>query len=145
MALQTKRIIRGTYGELWLDGDKVSEAYGLDARIEVEKEDVPVCGKLGTDTRIVGYKGTGSIKLHKTSSRMGLLLGEAIKNGEEPRFQLLSKLADPTAWGAERILIKDVSFDDLTLANWEAKTRGSVDCPFTFTDYEFLDTITPRD
>ena len=38
-------------------------------------------------------------------------------------------------------MLKNVSFDDLTLADWEAKSPGKVESPFTFTDYEFLDMI----
>lgn len=39
------------------------------------------------------------------------------------------------------MVLSNVSFDDLTLADWEAKSVGKVECPFTFTDYEFLDEI----
>ena len=35
----------------------------------------------------------------------------------------------------------DVSFDDLTLADWQAAAIGSVTAPFTFSDYEYLDQI----
>ncbi|MCL6625520.1 MAG: phage tail tube protein [Alicyclobacillus shizuokensis] len=145
MTLQSKRIFNGTFGELWLDGDKVSECFGLNAKVEKEKEDVPVCGKLGIDSKTLGYKGKGSVKLYKVNSRMILKISAAIKAGEELRFQLLSALKDPAAFGAERILIKDADFDDLTLADWEAKKKGEIEAPFTFTDWEPLDTIEPRE
>ncbi len=141
----TERIMNGTFGEVWFDGDLVSECYGLEARVEIEKEEIAVCGKLGTDTKMMGYKGTGSTKMHKTNSRMMIKLSDKIKRGENPRLQILSALKDPAAFGAERVLIKDTCFDDLTLANWEAKAKGEVECPFTFTDWELLDTIAPRE
>lgn len=144
MAFNTERVINGTFGELWLDGDKVSECYGLEARVEFEKEDVPVCGKQGTDTKLMGYKGTGTVRLHKVYSRMALKISDQIKQGINPRLQILSALKDPAAYGAERILIKDACFDDLTLAAWEAKQKGTVEAPFTFTDWELLDTIQPQ-
>jgi hypothetical protein len=140
----TERVINGTWGEVWLDGDKVAEAYGLEAKVELEKEEVPICGKMGTDTKLMGYKGTGSIKLHKVNSRMMLKLSDQIKQGINPRFQILSALKDPAAYGAERILVKDACFDDLTLAAWEAKQKGEIESPFTFTDWELLDTIQPK-
>lgn len=145
MALAAERVINGTFGEVWLDGDKVSECYGLEAKVEIDKEEIPVCGKLGTDTKMMGYKGTGSLKLHKVNSRMMIKLSGQIKAGVNPRLQILSALKDPAAYGAERILIKDAAFDDLTLANWEAKAKGEIECPFTFTDWELLDTITPKE
>jgi len=145
MVLDASRVINGTFGEVWLDGDKVSECYGLEAKVEIDKEEISVCGKLGTDTKMMGYKGTGSLKLHKVNSRMMIKLSGQIKAGMNPRLQILSSLKDPAAYGAERILIKDAAFDDLTLANWEAKAKGEVECPFTFTDWELLDTITPKE
>lgn len=145
MPINANRIINGTFGELWLDGDRVSECFGLEARVEIEKEDVPVCGKLGTDTKMVGYKGTGTLKLHKVNSRMMIKLSENIKNGINPRLQILSAIKDPAAFGAERVLIKDACFDDLVLINWEAKVKGETECPFTFTDWDPLDLIEPRE
>jgi len=143
--LNGERVINGTHGEFWLDGDKVSECYGLEAKIEFNKEEVEICGKQGTDTKFMGYKGTGTVKLHKVNSRMMLKLSAEIKSGINPRFQILSALKDPAAYGAERILIKDAAFDDLTLVGWEAKQKGSVEASFTFTDWDLLDTIEPKE
>ena len=54
---------------------------------------------------------------------------------------MISKLRDPDSYGAERVALYDVSFDDLTLADWQATAVGSVTAPFTFSDYEYLDQI----
>lgn len=139
-----KRIMNGTWGEVWLDGDYVSECYGLQAKVNVNKEDVNLCGQMATDTKITSIKCTGSLRLHKVSSRMALAIGDMIKRGIDPRFTIISKLADPDAYGAERVVLKNVSFDDLTLADWEVARNGTVEAPFTFTDYEFLDTVEAR-
>jgi hypothetical protein len=144
MALSGERVITGTFGEVWLNGDKVSECFGLEAKIEMEKEEIAIAGKLSTDTKFMGFKGTGSLKMHKVNSRMAKLLSENIKKGINPRFQILSVLNDPASYGAERIRIKDASFDDLTLAGWEVKQKGEIEAPFTFTDWEYLDLIEPR-
>ena len=66
---------------------------------------------------------------------------EEIKAGKDPRFTLIGKLADPNSDGAERIAIKNVSFDDLTLFDFEVGAVGQVECPFTFTDMETIDLI----
>lgn len=141
---RAERIMNGTFGEVWLDGDKVAECFGLEARVEFEKEEVSLCGQLGVDTKLMGYKGTGSLKMHKMNSRMMLKLSDKIKNGENPRLQILSALKDPAALGAERVMIKDACFDDLMLASWEAKNKGEIESPFTFTDWDLLDTVAPR-
>ena len=135
------RIISGTWGEVWLDSDYVSEAYGLQAKINYNKEDVNLCGQMAVDSKVTSVKMTGSISMHKVNSRMARKIGEEIKNGKDIRFQIISKLADPDAYGKERITLKNVSMDDLTLADWEVSKNGSITAPFTFTGYEFLDDI----
>lgn len=136
-----KRVISGTWGEVWLDGDKVSECYGLQAKVSFNKEDVALCGQMASDKKVTSIECTGSLRMHKVTSRMALAIGENIRNGKDVRFTIVSKLKDPDAYGAERVVLSNVSFDDITLADWEAKSVGKVECPFTFTDYEFLDEI----
>ena len=136
-----KRVISGTWGEVWLDGDKVSECYGLQAKVSFNKEDIALCGQMASDKKVTSIECTGSLRMHKVTSRMALAIGEIIRNGKDVRFTIVSKLKDPDAYGAERVVLSNVSFDDLTLADWEAKSVGKVECPFTFTDYEFLDEI----
>lgn len=136
-----KRVVSGTWGEVWLDGDKVSECYGLQAKASFNKEDIALCGQMASDKKVTSIDCTGSLRLHKVTSRMAQAIGENIRNGRDVRFTIVSKLKDPDAYGAERVVLRNVSFDDLTLADWEAKSVGKVGCPFTFTDYEFLDVI----
>ena len=68
-------------------------------------------------------------------------LSDSIKKGKEPRFTLIGKLADPDSDGVERIAINNVSFDDLTLFDFEVGALGQTECPFTFTDWDVLDSI----
>ena len=136
-----KRVISGTWGEVWLEGDKVSECYGLQAKVSFNKEDIALCGQMASDKKVTSIECTGSLRMHKVTSRMALAIGENIRNGKDVRFTIVSKLKDPDAYGAERVVLSNVSFDDLTLADWEAKSVGKVECPFTFTDYAFLDEI----
>ena len=136
-----KRVISGTWGEVWLDGDKVSECYGLQAKVSFNKEDIALCGQMASDKKVTSIECTGSLRMHKVTSRMALAIGENIRKGKDVRFTIVSKLKDPDAYGAERVVLSNVSFDELTLADWEAKSVGKVECPFTFTDYEFLDEI----
>ena len=136
-----KRVISGTWGEVWLEGDKVSECYGLQAKVSFNKEDIALCGQMASDKKVTSIECTGSLRMHKVTSRMALAIGENIRNGKDVRFTIVSKRKDPDAYGAERVVLSNVSFDDLTLADWEAKSVGKVECPFTFTDYEFLDEI----
>jgi hypothetical protein len=139
-----KRVMSGTFGEVWLDNDYVGECYGLQAKVNFNKQDVPMCGRMAIDKKITNISCTGSMRMHKVSSRMANKIGADIKAGKDPRFTVISKLADPDAYGAERVVLKNVSFDDLTLADWEVAVNGKIEAPFTFTDYEFLDSVEAR-
>ena len=141
MSLKAKNVISGTYGSVWLDGDEMFEIKSFQAKDEYQKEEVKVAGKMATGTKYMGYSGKGSLALHKVNSRMIKAIGQQIKEGKEPRFTIIGKLADPDAEGVERIAINNVSFDDLTLFDFEVGALGQTECPFTFTDYDFLDLI----
>lgn len=139
--IQGNRVIAGTFGEVWVDGELVAECYKCQAKVTVNKDDIKLCGQMAVDKKITRTAGTGSLGMYKVNSRMAKLVGEKIKQGHDPRFKVISKLDDPDAYGAERVVLKGVSMDDLTLADWEAGVAGKVEAPFTFTDYEFLDEI----
>ena len=141
MAVGSKRVINGTHGTVYLDGDEIFEAISFQAKIEFQKEEVKVVGQMYTDSKIVGYSGKGSIALNKVNSRMLIKLSDEIKKGKDPRFVIIGKLADPDAWGSERIALYECSFDDLTLFDFEAGTNGKTECPFTFTKWDVLDKI----
>lgn len=136
-----KRVISGTWGEVWLDSEKIIECYGLQAKLNFKKEDVQLCGQMGSDKKVTGFDGTGSLRMHKVNSRMAKKVLKDIIQGKDVRFTIITKLADPDSYGTERAVLKGVSFDDLTIADWEAKQPGKIEAPFTFSKVEYLDMI----
>ena len=141
--VETKRICNGTFGEVWVDSELFAECYKAQAKIELTKEEIKQCGTWITDNKIVGYKGTGSLTLFKVNTRLANKISEQIKNQQDVRFTVISKLADPDSFGAERVSLDGVSFDDLTLFDWGAQKPGETEHPFTFTSYKYLDQINP--
>ena len=141
MAIDERKIMNGTHGTVFLDGEEVAELKAFQAKLEFQKEEVKIAGKMATGTKYMGYSGKGSLQLHKVNSRMIKAIGNQIKEGKEPRFTVIGKLADPDSDGVERIALNNVSFDDLTLFDFEVGALGQVECPFTFDDYNFLDLI----
>lgn len=139
---KASRVISGTYGELWADGEKIAECTACQAKIAKNKEDITLCGQIMVDSKMMSAKGTGSITLYHVDS--GWLQRESeLQEGIDRRFTLVEKLRDPDAFGAERIAFYNVSFDDMTLADWAAGKTGTVTKPFTFTRYQLLDLIQP--
>ena len=136
-----EQVINGTFGEVWVNGDFVAEALGLTAEIAIEYEDINMPRKLGKGKKMMGFEGTGNIKLNKVTSRFIKILSDNLKAGRQTAITIISKLDDPDALGAERVVIKNATLDGLTLANWEAKTKGEQETAFAFDDWEFLDII----
>ena len=52
-------------------------------------------------------------------------------------------MSDPGNGGTERVRINGVKFDELTLIDWSAGKLGTESIPFTFEDFDYLDTINP--
>lgn len=142
--LTGNRVMSGTWGEVWLDNEYVAEVRSFQAKVNFNKDDINFCGQLATDSKIISTKGTGSVGMHKVSSRMANKIGNNIKKGIDTRVTIISKLSDPDAFGAERVVVRNVAFDDLTLADWEVAVNGKVEVPFTFTEFEFLDQVGDR-
>ncbi|MNP82792.1 hypothetical protein D3C76_1815480 [compost metagenome] len=57
------------------------------------------------------------------------------------KFDILSKLEDPEAYGYETIRLIRCMPDEVQLANWTAGEEVTEETPFTFEDYELLDPI----
>ena len=138
--LETALVRSGTFGSLWLDGELVAECYGCQAKISKTKESVPRCRAMMQVTNLVSFKGTGSIRINNATSRLIELEGEALKTGKDLRHTIISNLDDPDNPNNQRIALMGVSFDDLTLADSEAAKNGQMETPFTYNDYEKLDT-----
>ena len=61
------------------------------------------------------------------------------KSGKDLRHTMITNLDDPDNPSNQRIALKGISFDDLTLADWEAARLGQIEAPFTFEDWEVID------
>jgi hypothetical protein len=141
MGYSPERTINGTFGSLWVDDYFLSEVTGLEAKVSLEKTEVNQVGSLAKGYKVTGMDCKGTIKLNKVTSYFINLLSENIKNGKTTTCTIISKLDDPDSFGSERVKLTGCTFDELTLANWEAKKLGEESIPFSFTGWELLDTI----
>lgn len=135
------QVISGTYGRAWLDGELVFETKALEASLEIQQEVVKQTGKLADGQKMLGYNGTGTLRVHHVFSRAINKLSASLKTGINPEFTIMSELSDPAAFGSERVLLKGVQFTTLPLINWELGVIGEKEMPFTFTDWEPVSVI----
>jgi len=135
------KVLNGTWGEMWLNGDLMAETTALQAKVTLTKTAVNMCGTLVSGQKVTGMELKGTLKMNKVSSAMIKANSVNIKAGRTPEYTIISNLDDPQSAGAERIVLKGVMFDELTLVDWEAKKNGEESIPFTFMDWNPLDLI----
>ena len=134
------RVINGTFGGVWENSVELAEVSAFQVKLNKNKSTINFCRQMAEDSKVTGVKITGSITLHKIYSR-GSDDVEAVQAGHDRRKTLVGKLADPDAYGAERIAVYGVSYDEVTVMDWASAKEGSLTIPFTATRVEYLDKI----
>ena len=136
---RAKRVMSGTFGELWWDGELIAECYKFTAKYTQSKEAVNLARELIEDSKVMSTKGTGSMGIYKVYSRFKEY-ADQVQAGKDPRSTFVSKLDDPDAYGAERVALYNVSLDEVPLVNWERMTIQKDEVPFTFTRHKYMET-----
>ena len=140
MKIAGNRVMNGTWGQVWVNGELWMELSAAQAKYAYNKEDVAMCGNMVVDSKVTNVKGTGSLTVHKVYTRNNTR-SDAILEGRDERATIVMKLADPDAFGAERVALYDVSFDDETIMDFQAGSVSKASYPFTFCRREWLDVV----
>nr|WP_302887386.1 phage tail tube protein [uncultured Romboutsia sp.]DAM61403.1 MAG TPA: tail tube protein [Caudoviricetes sp.] len=133
MALDASRTIHGSRGKILLDGEWQTNLTECTADVELDKKELNLLGDDWTRYKEGNKKGTGSMNGYKVTSDM-------IKRGFK-RFEIITALEDPEAYGHERIRLKNCMADKIQLVNLKANELVEEETPFTFEGYELLDPI----
>lgn len=139
--IESKQVIFGTYGEMWIDGYKLGEIQELKATLSADKIEVKIARKMNKGYKVTGYTGKGSFKVHKVSSYFIKKLAPSIKEGRQVTCTIISKVRDPDALGTERVALYKCLIDSVDIVNWSVGKMGEESYNFTFEDYEMLDSI----
>lgn len=135
--LRGNRVLSGTWGEVWVDGEKIFELTAVTAKITANREDVQIGNSM--DSKMTSQKGEGSLKIKKVYSRFNRI-AEAWRKGKDVRSQIIAKLGDPDAVGEqqERYSIDNVWFNELPLVNYEQGAKIEDEIPFGFTPSDMV-------
>ncbi|MBV4447438.1 phage tail tube protein [Clostridium tyrobutyricum] len=133
MELDASRIIHGRYGHVLIDGVEQTNLQECTADVEPDMKDVNLLGADWTDYKTGTLKGSGSMNGYKVTSDM-------IKRGFK-KFEIITKLEDPEAYGYESIRLKNCRATKLSLVNFKAGDLVEQETPFNFAGYELLDPI----
>lgn len=135
------KILRGSFGAVWLNGEELGSVKSFEAKITLEYEDVDVMGKLGKEKRYMGFNGEGTMTLHKIDTTIGSLLAEGIVTGNIPEIKIIAKLEDPTAYGSERVEFTGVTINEVMAMKFANKELRGEEVPFNFSEFRFIDKI----
>lgn len=133
MSFDASRTIHGSNGKILLDGDEQTNLTECTAKVTTDKKEVNAIGDDWTRHKKGTKKGTGSMSGYKITS--------AMIEREFNKFEIISALEDPEAYGYERIRLKNCMADEISLINLKAGDLVTEDTPFTFEGYELLDKI----
>jgi len=138
------RVMSGSHGYVWWDGDLLYEISKFEATLKVERDDVKFAGDMMKDTKLTGLGGEFSFTVKKVYSRGQIKLAKALRAGKDPRSQLVGTLDDPDAYGRETVVLSNCAFNDVTLMTFESGSLGEEEFSGVFTDFDYPDTVAPR-
>lgn len=140
MAMDSTKVISGTYGKLYHDGEWLTNVFGVEANVDINYEEVKRSG-----TRKVGHKAmsinlSGTIKAYKVTRTFEKAVAQ-IMDDRKGAFvtELIVQLDDPENQEmAEFIRLKGVQFENIPLMNYEHGTQVEEELNFLFEDYEYM-------
>jgi len=136
--MEAKQVFYGSWGMVWIDGQKIAEIKEIKATLTAEKTEINMARKMQKGYKVTGFEGKGSFKVHKISSYFIKMLAPSIKQGRQVLFTIVSEVADPDAIGNERVALYKCQVDSVDLINWALKSVQEEEYNFTFEDYELL-------
>ncbi len=141
--IRGKDQVSGNWGQFWIDGELYVEVNSFEAKINPNREDVPI--DMDIDSKLISLAGEGTYSLKKMFTRGKAKVLEKWKKGEDPRFNFVAKIADPDTRGKqeEKISIGNVWLNELTLLTFEKGSLVNEEFSFGFTpsDSSFMDEI----
>ena len=107
------RVMNGTWGTVWADGSEIAEISAFQLKVTKNWDPINMCGRMAEDRKLTSIKITGSMTIHKVYSR-GADDVRAADRGHDVRRTLVAKLDDPDAYGAERVAVYGMNYDEQT-------------------------------
>ena len=139
--VDVNRILKGSSGNAWVDGELLASLKSIEAKIKGEFSDHNFCGDGATYSSFDGWSGEGTITMSKTDSKLWNKVAKAYRDGTMPDVKIITSLTDKATGESERVALKGVVFTELTLVGFKAKESIEEEFPFKFNDYEILDKI----
>lgn len=131
------RVLSGSYGEVWMDGDLIAEVKKIECKITYEREDIQI--GIDVDSKFKNQKGEWTVELNKVYSRFEPYR-QQINAGKDVRFQIITKLKDPDATGGqtERYSIDNCWINEFPAVSYEVGTPVTMEISGGFTPSDMI-------
>ncbi|MDU4696392.1 MAG: phage tail tube protein [Paenibacillus sp.] len=134
------QVVSGSDQTTWVNNEIWDDVKSVEFKMTGEFEDITFLGDPRTYKKYTGFTGEGTITVNKSRSRGAVILAEAFKTGVMPDVKIVTKLVNPSTKKAERVAISGVIFTEFGHSS-EAKGIIEEELPFTFSEYEVLETM----
>lgn len=123
-----------------VDGERflLFQAKNLTAKLEKDKQEVAILGRMSKGHKTVSVNGTGSMTIYKNTPIFDQMLLKLKNTGVDTYFDVQITNNDPTAEaGRQTTILKDCNIDNAVIANYDADGEWlEQEIDFTFEDIE---------
>lgn len=140
MALDATKVLNGSFGKMYHDGEWLTNITSAQATVEISKEEIRIAGSRWVGHKQISLSGSGTMTGYKITNEMAKKIGQ-IRYDSQGAFvtELVMKLDDPDSNEALMwVRLKGVQFDSIPILNFEVGSIVEEETPFTFTGYEYL-------
>ncbi|MGF9711622.1 phage tail tube protein [Paenibacillus naphthalenovorans] len=141
--LDSTRTIKGEFGEIWSDGEWLSNFYQAEATADISYERIRRAGSRVMGNKVGTIELSGTITGYKITSELARKVAQVL-DSKKGAFvtELIMKLADPEAYGYERVRLKGVQFTRIDIMRFEHGSVVETEWPFVYDGVEWIDPIT---
>jgi len=129
--LSANRVLSGSFAEIWVDGNRIAEASGIQLTVKLIRSEVQI--GMDVDSKITGCRGEGQLRLRQVFSRFFDVMEQAAA-GKDLRVTITTALKDPDSMNGEeeRYSVDNVALDSLPLVNYATGKVNEQVIPFRF-------------
>lgn len=141
--MDSSRTINGSFGTVLMDGEWATNFNSGELTTDITYEEVRRAGTRTIGNKPTDIKHSGSIRGYKITSELAEKVSQIMDDTKGAYMtEIIMKLADPQAYGYERVRAKGVQFTRIDASRFNHGQLVETEWPFVCDGWEFLDKIT---
>jgi len=141
MTMQSQRVISGSYGKVYENGEWQSNIYGIEASGEVAYEEVKRSGTRSVGQKAMSVSYSGTMKTYHMSNSFVSRIHQISDDSQGAYFtELIVALEDPEnpQMAREKYRLKGVQFTNIPIVSFEHGTPVEQELQFVFEGFEII-------